>query len=109
MVVTGWDAGAAAAGAEKLARAFWEARGAFRFVAPTGSFAACLDAAVGADAAARPFFISDSGDNPTAGGSGDVTWGLTRLLEREEFRREAGPTVIYASVPGPAAVAAVNS
>ncbi|NED92539.1 microcystin degradation protein MlrC, partial [Streptomyces sp. SID11233] len=49
-------------------------------------------------------FISDTGDNPTAGGAGDVTWGLTRLLERPEFQKEDGPTVIYASVPGPAAI-----
>ncbi|KAJ7190884.1 hypothetical protein GGX14DRAFT_482363 [Mycena pura] len=104
IVVTGWERGAVARGAELLARLFWDARAEFRFVAPTGSFAECLDAALRADAARRPFFISDSGDNPTAGGSGDVTWGLTRLLEREEFRAPTGPTVIYASVPGPEAV-----
>ena len=52
----------------------------------------------------RPYFISDSGDNPTAGGASDVTWGLTKLLERPEFRNASGPTVIYASVPGPEAV-----
>jgi microcystin degradation protein MlrC len=52
----------------------------------------------------RPFFISDSGDNPTAGGSGDVSWGLTQLLARPEFKDPAGPTVIYASVPGPQAI-----
>ncbi|KAF7336286.1 Microcystinase C [Mycena venus] len=104
VVVTGWERGAVARGAESLARLFWNARAEFMFVAPTGSFAECLDAALRADASRRPFFISDSGDNPTAGGSGDVTWGLTRLLEREEFRAPTGPTVIYASVPGPEAV-----
>ncbi|KAJ7347269.1 MlrC domain-containing protein [Mycena albidolilacea] len=104
VVVTGWERGAVARGAESLARLFWNARAEFMFVAPTGSFAECLDAALQADASRRPFFISDSGDNPTAGGSGDVTWGLTRLLEREEFRAPTGPTVIYASVPGPEAV-----
>ncbi|KAJ6530800.1 hypothetical protein DFH09DRAFT_1409764 [Mycena vulgaris] len=104
VAVTGWERGAVARGAESLARLFWNARAEFMFVAPTGSFAECLDAALRADASRRPFFISDSGDNPTAGGSGDVTWGLTRLLEREEFRAPKGPTVIYASVPGPEAV-----
>lgn len=34
-----------------------------------------------------------------------MTWGLTRLLARPEFREDDGPVVIYASVPGPAAVA----
>lgn len=102
VVVTGWDENAVAAGAEKLARLFWRSRQNFHFVAPTGSFQECLDAAV--QSAKKPFFISDSGDNPTAGGSGDVTWGLTRLLERKEFQNDDGPRVIYASVPGPAAI-----
>ncbi|KAJ2978850.1 hypothetical protein NUW58_g7365 [Xylaria curta] len=102
VVVTGWDKRAVSDGAEKLARTFWDAHKDFKFVAPTGTFAECLDAALRSDK--RPYFISDSGDNPTAGGSGDVTWGLTQLLARPEFKDESGPIVIYASVPGPAAV-----
>lgn len=104
-VVTGWDADAVAAGAERLARAFWDVREDFVFVAPTGSFDECLAAAL-APGAAKPYFISDSGDNPTAGGSGDMTWGLTQVLARPEFQDPSGPVVIYASVPGAAAVAA---
>ncbi|KAF3768083.1 Microcystin LR degradation protein MlrC [Cryphonectria parasitica EP155] len=106
VVVTGWEKEAVAAGAEKLARLFWENRKGFHFVAPTGSFGECLATALERiqDEKKRPFFISDSGDNPTAGGSGDVTWGLTRLLEREDFKKEDGPVVIYASVPGPEAI-----
>jgi microcystin degradation protein MlrC len=107
-MVTGWDEEIVAAGAEELARRFWAAREDFRFVAPTGSLAECLDAALASDA--RPYFISDSGDNPTAGGSGDMTWGLTQVLARPEFASPDGPSVIYASVPGPAAVdAAVDA
>ncbi|KAI2609561.1 Microcystin LR degradation protein MlrC [Hypoxylon fragiforme] len=102
VVVTGWDKDVAVRGAEKLARLFWDARKDFKFVAPTGSFRECLDTALASDK--RPYFISDSGDNPTAGGSGDVTWGLTQLLARPEFKSESGPKVIYASVPGPEAV-----
>lgn len=104
VVVTGWDRDAVASGAERLARLFWDARADFSFVAPTGSLAECLDAALASDA--RPYFVSDSGDNPTAGGSGDVTWGLARLLARSEFRDPSGPVVIYASIPGRAAVRA---
>ncbi|KAM0664773.1 hypothetical protein ACQRIT_000392 [Beauveria bassiana] len=105
VVVTGWDKLAVSRGAEKLANLFWDAHADFKFVAPTGSFAECLDAAVKSSASDRPFFISDSGDNPTAGGSGDVTWGLTKLLARPEFRSvDCGYTVIYASVPGPKAI-----
>ncbi len=102
-VVTGWDRDAVAAGAERLARAFWDAREDFGFVAPTGTFAACLDAAL-APGAPRPYFVSDSGDNPTAGGSGDMTWGLTEVLAHPAFRDPDGPVLVYASVPGPAAV-----
>ena len=104
-VVTGWEEDAVRAGAERLARSFWDAREDFAFVAPAGSFDECLAAAL-APGAARPYFVSDSGDNPTAGGSGDMTWGLTQLLARDEFRSADGPVVLYASVPGPAAVAA---
>ncbi|KUI68476.1 Microcystinase C [Cytospora mali] len=106
VVVTGWDENAVASGAEKLARLFWKSRKEFHFVAPTGSYKECLDTALVRirDESKRPFFISDSGDNPTAGGAGDVTWGLTRLLEREEFQVDTGPKVIYASVPGPQAI-----
>ncbi|KAI1776761.1 Microcystin LR degradation protein MlrC [Hypoxylon cercidicola] len=102
VVVTGWDKGAIREGAERLARLFWDSHKDFTFVAPTGSFKECLDTALSSDK--RPYFISDSGDNPTAGGSGDVTWGLTQLLARPEFKSESGPKVIYASVPGPEAV-----
>lgn len=109
VVVTGWAEDAVAAGAEKLARLFWDVRGDFHFVAPTGSLKECLDAALRSESSKKPFFISDSGDNPTAGGSGDVTWGLTRVLEREEFKSAEGPVVIYASVPGPEAVATAQA
>lgn len=101
VVVTGWDEGAVAGGAEQLARLFWDSREEFHFVAPTGSMAECLDTGLTRieDETKRPFFISDSGDNPTAGASGYVTWGLARVLEREEFKQPGGPQVIYASVP----------
>ncbi|MEV8567303.1 M81 family metallopeptidase [Streptomyces sp. NPDC051322] len=104
VVVTGTDEAAVTTGAERLARGFWQARRDFAFVAPTGTMAECVDGALASKA--RPYFISDTGDNPTAGGAGDVTWGLGYLLDRPEFRAPEGPTVIYASVPGPAAVAA---
>ncbi|MGX9884412.1 M81 family metallopeptidase [Streptomyces sp. NPDC002276] len=103
VVVTGQSAPQVTAGAEQLAHGFWEARHDFEFVAPTGTLDECLDEALASTA--RPYFISDTGDNPTAGGAGDVTWGLQQVLERPEFKDGTGPTVIYASLPGPAAVA----
>ncbi|MEU6347747.1 M81 family metallopeptidase [Streptomyces sp. NPDC047072] len=103
VVVTGHDAAAVTTGAERLAHGFWKARHDFAFVAPTGTLEECLDEALASPR--RPYFISDTGDNPTAGGAGDVTWGLEQVLARPEFKDPTGPTVIYASLPGPAAVA----
>lgn len=103
VMVTGWVEEVVRRGAEKLARIFWEAREEFEFVAPTGSLEECLDAAI--KSTKKPYYISDSGDNPTAGGSGDVTWSLARILERKEFKdQKDGSKVIYASIPGPTAV-----
>jgi microcystin degradation protein MlrC len=85
--------------AEELARRFWDARSGYTFVAPTGTLQECLDTALASHE--HPFFISDSGDNPTAGGAGDVTWTLREILDRPEFKSEHGPSLIYASIPGP--------
>ncbi|MFS8197371.1 M81 family metallopeptidase [Streptomyces sp. CWNU-52B] len=104
VVVTGPARHAVTAGAERLARGFWAARHDFGFVAPTGSLDECLTEALAAAPDRRPYFISDTGDNPTAGGAGDVTWSLAHVLSRPEFKDESGPTVVYASLPGPAAV-----
>jgi len=97
VMVTGDEASAVTAGAEKLARHFWDVRYEFEFVAPVASLDDALDKAIASDR--KPFMISDSGDNPTAGGAGDVTWTLTELLKRPEFQSEDGPSVIYASIP----------
>ncbi|KAJ5584780.1 MlrC C-terminus superfamily protein [Penicillium hispanicum] len=102
VIVTGWDGDTVTRQAARLAQHFWDARKEFHFVAPTGSLTECIDAALSSNQ--HPFFISDSGDNPTAGGAGDVTWGLYRFLTRPEFRKEAGSSVIYASIPGPRAI-----
>ena len=100
VVVTGDDAEPVRAWAARLAAAYWAARRDFGFVAPTGTLAECLDTALASPA--RPFFISDSGDNPTAGGAGDTSWSLGQLLTRPEIADRA---VIYAAMADPAAVA----
>ena len=71
---------------EFLARSFWDVKDEFEFVAPVGTLEKSLELALNSDT--KPFIISDMGDNPTAGGAGDVTWTLKRLLERGEFRKE---------------------
>lgn len=102
VMVTGWNKATIARGAERLASLFWRVHTDFHFVAPTGSFSECIENALASSN--RPFFISDSGDNPTAGGSGDVTFGLNQLLKRPEFWKDSCPSVIYASIPGPQAI-----
>ena len=108
VMVTGDDKAKVTKTAEELADRFWKVRSKFEFVAPTASLTEALDKAVKSQK--HPFFISDSGDNPTAGGAGDVTWTLKEILARPEFKSENGPSLIYASIPGPefvkAAVAA---
>ena len=84
---------------EFLAKSFWDVKDKFKFVAPVGTLEKSLELALNSNT--KPFIISDMGDNPTAGGAGDVTWTLKRLLERDEFKDENGPSLIYASIPGP--------
>jgi microcystin degradation protein MlrC len=103
VVVTGMDAGRARREAAALARRYWDARHDFGFSTPVGDADWCI-----ARAAAhpeRPVVISDSGDNPTAGGVGDVPYFLGRLLAHPAFAGDAR-TAIYASIADPAAVAA---
>lgn len=97
--MTGDDRSRVSLAAERLARRFWDARLGFAFVAATKPWGDCLDSALASHK--HPFFISDMGDNPTAGGAGDVTWTLNQLLARPEFRKADGPSLIYASIPGP--------
>lgn len=99
VMVTGDDELAVKTSAEKLAHDFWDKRHEFEFVAPTAPLAVCLDKALSSKV--KPFIISDMGDNPTAGGAGDVTWTLTEILKRKEFSSADGPSLIYASLPGP--------
>ncbi|CAM4309199.1 Microcystin degradation protein MlrC, contains DUF1485 domain [Pedobacter westerhofensis] len=103
VMVTGDDKDKVTKTAEKLAQSFWDARSRFEFVAPTATLTESLDKAIASKK--HPFFISDSGDNPTAGGAGDVTWTLTEILKRPEFKSANGPSLIYASIPGPELVA----
>jgi microcystin degradation protein MlrC len=106
VVVTGDDEQVIKAQAERLARAYWDARAEFQFVAPTGTLAECLDTAVASSA--RPFFISDSGDNPTAGGAGDTSWTLDKLVRRPDIIT-ADRTTMYAAIVDPEVTSAAQA
>src|SRR5690625_2363081 len=83
VVAFGDDAEAVESAALELATAVWDKRHDFEFVAPTGTFDECLEQAI--TSTQRPFWISDSGDNPGAGGADDTTHALARLLARPEI------------------------
>lgn len=95
----GDDKEAVARAAETLAHHFWNVRKEFEFVAPTVYLDEALTKALASDK--KPFIISDMGDNPTAGGAGDVTWTLHEIFKRPELKSSGSKTLIYASIPGP--------
>ncbi len=99
VMVTGDDKKKVTQAAEELAKYFWKVRSEFEFIAPTASLDESLKKAIASKK--HPYIISDMGDNPTAGGAGDVTWTLNEILKRSEFKLENGPSLIYASIPGP--------
>ena len=99
VMVTGDSKREVSESAESLAKDFWDARKEFKFVAPTATLETSLSYALKSDK--KPYIISDMGDNPTAGGAGDVTWTLRELLNNKAFKKDSGPELIYASIPGP--------
>ena len=99
VVVTGDNKDNVYNGALDLANLFWDAANKFEFVAPTASLDICLDSAIASNK--RPYFISDMGDNPTAGGAGDVTWTLHQLKKNNVLMSDNGPYFVYASIPAP--------
>lgn len=106
VVVTGDDAEVITQQAKRLADAYWDAHDEFEFVAPTGTLADCVERAVASTA--RPFFISDSGDNPTAGGAGDTSWTLDALLRMPAITA-SDLTTIYAAIVDPEVTAAATN
>lgn len=94
------------AGAKKLARKFWDVRHQFSLEAPGYPLDKCLDLAIAGKK--KPFLISDMGDNPGGGGSGEVTWTLARVLKRPELQSPKGKSLLYCSIPGDAMVEAAR-
>lgn len=77
-VVTGTDRRAIEAAAREIAQSYWNARHQFHFGTPSGTIDECIAAALATSDA--PIFLSDSGDNVTAGAAGDLPLVLERLL-----------------------------
>ena len=106
VMVVGDDKAQVESGAKKLAQKFWDVRREFTLEAPGYPLEKCIDLAVASNK--KPFFISDMGDNPGGGGSGEVTWTLARLLKRPEFQSPNGKSVLYCSIPGTEVVEAAR-
>jgi microcystin degradation protein MlrC len=102
VVVTGTDDDAVVREARGLAETYWNARAKFAFSTSAGDADWCI--ATGLASRDRPFFISDSGDNPTAGGAGDVAFMLERLLAHPALV-SGRATAVWASLVDPSAVA----
>ncbi len=98
VVTLGADPGQVRRAAQALAQRFWDLRREFRFGVFAGPVDRCIAKALAEPGA--PVFISDSGDNPTAGGAGDIPYALGRMLEL------GIDDVLYAGIADPAAVAA---
>lgn len=101
VVATALEPACASSAAEAIAQRYWDARREFVFGVPAGSISDCLDWSL--QEKAQPILISDSGDNPTAGGVGNLTVSLRALLARPFF--VSGPRKsLVAGLWDPAAV-----
>ena len=78
VVVCGTDQKTVIGEAERLASEVWAARDRFRIDVPTATIDEAIRMAY--RATERPVFISDSGDNPTAGAAGDSPNVLRQLV-----------------------------
>jgi microcystin degradation protein MlrC len=83
---------------ERLARQLWDARAELQFDVPTAEIDEAIQTALAAPEST--VFITDSGDNTTAGAAGDGTLVLERLLAHDV------PDAVLAGVVDPEAVAA---
>ena len=97
VILTGTDKAVLEREAKRLAQLYWDARKAFVFGVPAGSIDECIETAVSAPESC--VFISDSGDNPTAGGVGDTPTFFGKLIEHKV------PSAVVASIVDAAAVA----
>ncbi|CAN5760877.1 M81 family metallopeptidase [soil metagenome] len=97
-VITGTDLTVIQREAHKLAHAYWAARHEFKFGTPVGSLDQCIQWALATDETC--VFISDSGDNTTAGAVGDIPLCLARLLT------DNVPSAVVAGITDAAAVVA---
>lgn len=87
--------------AKRLAKDFWDKRKEFSFQENTFEMKEAIEKAkLSIRENVYPVVLSDSGDNPTAGSSGDVTTFLSLLLKDEEITN-LKPPLLYQSFYDP--------
>jgi microcystin degradation protein MlrC len=96
VVITDGDAALAQQEADRLASAFWARRAEFGFSAEAYAVSKAVETALRAEQ--QPVYLSDSGDNPGAGGTTDVPVLLGELLT------QGATNVVLASIWDLAAV-----
>ncbi len=101
LVVTANNQGKADSLVRELAREFWQFRKEFKFHTETDEVEEALRKAFASTA--YPTFLSDSGDNPTAGAAGDSTHLLKILLESPLRQHQTTP-ILYAGFYDPESV-----
>lgn len=106
MVVTDGDKTLATEKARELAQLFWDTRSEFCFYNETREPADALaHARSSVESGIYPVVLSDSGDNPTAGSSQDVTNFLKTILA-DSFLTSLNPPLCYQAFYDPALVTA---
>lgn len=78
-----------------LAEKFWDLRDDFKFVGPVAKSDVAIEMAF--NAKEKPFFISDTGDNPGAGGADDMVVFLREFIE-EYINRKSTKRILFASI-----------
>lgn len=94
IVITGTNEEVVRNEIEELSTYFWNIRHKFAFVGPTTNVNDAYKEAVSCNE--RPFFISDTGDNPGAGGSGDINNMLREAISL--FDELKGKNILFSSI-----------
>lgn len=81
--------------AKKIALDLWDNSNEFKFVGPVGTLEEALEKAL--ESNKKPFFISDTGDNPGAGGSGDTNIVL-REIKKINNNKKIEKNILIASI-----------
>jgi microcystin degradation protein MlrC len=93
VLVTGWDEREVVDCARELAQIYWAAHEGFQIVAEHfGPWEEALDFVLAG--APRPVYLSDAGDNVSAGGSGDLTFALRSTIGRADVSA-SGTTFLF--------------